>query len=347
MEEGLARPCRQKRFVLRILMPVPTLLFFLFLSVMPASAGESDDVETIASVLAEGDADMAIHMGEIFLKRYPLSDHVPEVLFLMLDAEEEGGKKLELLRRVINDFSNTDWAMKGRLERGEIFLLSGRHEDAEKDFSHLRGEFVDERFRNKAVYLSAINALSSGDYEAAEGLFFLLESIDGEEGLMARSGLADTYFLSGRCDKALAIYEKIEGSIADDSKKAKVMLNRAICLKKEGDAKQAAGLFDEIIRSYPGSLAAQSAAGENAEKTKEYKSPEAEGLFYLQAGVFKTANGARDYAEEIASLGLTPLIIGGDVYKVVLGPYSDDIEAQIAEKNIKGEYRLDTFVLQY
>jgi cell division protein FtsN len=97
----------------------------------------------------------------------------------------------------------------------------------------------------------------------------------------------------------------------------------------------------------PGSLAAESAAKENAGKAREFESPEAEGLFYLQAGVYKTAAGARDYAEELASLGLSPLIIGGDVYRVVLGPYSDDIEAQITEKNIKGEYRVETFVLQY
>jgi tetratricopeptide (TPR) repeat protein len=265
----------------------------------------------------------------------------------MADAEDGRDRKLELLKRIIMDFSNTDWAMKGRLERGEIFLLSGRHEDAEKDFSHLRGEFVEARFRNKALSLSAINALSSGDYESAEALFSLMESIDEDEGLRARSGLADTYYLSGRYEEALALYEEIESAIADDSKRAKVMLNRAICLKKLGDLDKAARLFDEIVRSYPGSLAAESAAKENAGNAREFTSPEAEGLFYLQAGVYKTAAGARGYAEALASLELAPLIIGGDVYRVVFGPYMDDIEAQIAEKNIKEEYRVDTFVLQY
>jgi TolA-binding protein len=260
MYKGLARRSRPQGFILRILMPVSMLVCLLFLSVVPASAGESDDVETMASVLAEGDAAMAIHMGEIFLKKYPRSDYVPEVLFLMADAEDGRDRKLELLKRIIMDFSNTDWAMKGRLERGEIFLLSGRHEDAEKDFFHLRGEFVEARFRNKALSLSAINALFSGDYEAAEALFSLMESIYEDEGLRARSGLADTYYLSGRYEEALALYEKIENSADGDGQKAKVMLNRAICLKKLGEVEPAAKLFDEIVHSYPGSLAAESAA---------------------------------------------------------------------------------------
>ncbi|MBE9536594.1 MAG: tetratricopeptide repeat protein [Proteobacteria bacterium] len=332
---------------MEVLIPVSILVFSLFLSVYPASAGESDDVETISSVLAEGDAAMAIHMGEIFLKKYPRSDRLAEVLFLMADAEDGRGKKLELLGRIIDDFSNTDWAMKGRLERGEIFFLNGKHENAEKDFSHFRGEFVEARFRKKAVYLSAINAISSGDYEAAEGLFSLMESIDEDDGLKAQSGLADTYFLSGHCDKALIIYEKIGSSISDDSKKAKLMLKRAICLKKVGDTEEAGRLFEKIVSSYPGSLAAQSAASENAGKTREFKSPEPEGLFYLQTGVYKTSAGARDYAAGLASMGLAPLVIGGDVYKVVLGPYGDDIEAQIAGETINGEHGVESFVLRY
>ena len=73
---------------------------------------------------------------------------------------------------------------------------------------------------------------------------------------------------------------------------------------------------------------------EIAGKANEFESPEAEGLFYLQSGVYKTPAGARSYTEELALLGLEPLVISGDVYKVVLGPYADDIEAQIAGETI-------------
>lgn len=332
---------------MKMLVPVLTLLLCLFLSVTSVSAGETNDVETITSVFAEGDIAVATHMSEIFLKRYPRSDYVPEVLFLMASAEDDREKKLELLMRIINDFSTTDWAMKGLLERGEISLLSGRYEDAERDFSLLRGEFVEAKFRNKAISLSAVNALSSGHYKKAEGLFVLLESLDEDKRYNAKLGLADTHYLSGRFDEALTIYKKIDLSSAEDSEIARVMLNRAICIKKLGDAEEAGRLFEKIISLYPGSLAARSAASENIEKIKEFKSPEAEGLFYLQAGVYKTDAGARDYARELASQGLDVLVIEGDVYRVVVGPYYDDIEAQIALKNIMEEHQLETFVLQY
>ena len=68
---------------------------------------------------------------------------------------------------------------------------------------------------------------------------------------------------------------------------------------------------------------------------------------HFDAGVYKTDAGARDYARELTSQGLDVLVIEGDVYRVVLGPYYDDIEAQISRKNIMEEHQLETFVLQY
>jgi tetratricopeptide (TPR) repeat protein len=332
---------------MKVLITACQMLLLTVMKFQIVFAGEMEDAGTIEMILAGGDYEMVAHMGDIFLKKYPASEKVPAVLFMMADAEETFEKKSALLGRVVSDYGSTEWAARAHMEMGEIALLHGDYASAAKEFSLAAGRYEGSQISVRARYLSSLALLYAGDHERARAGFEAVAAVAGErERIDAEIGIADSFFLAGEHRKAVGLFRGLLDMDLHDKRRAHVMLNLPYSLKLLGKDDEGQGVLERITKEHPASLEAHVAAGLN-----NYKygiiGPEQRGRSYLQVGVYSEIDGASEYKESMESLGLDAMIIPGDVYKVVLGPFGDDVEAQIYGENLKKEHAIDAFVIRY
>ena len=322
------------------------ILLILLLTSQHAIAGESEDVETLRIVFTQGDLEIVGHLGGIFIKKYPASDNKPEVLFLMAHAESNFQIKKKYLENIKNEFGNTPWAAQTYLELGKIYLLKGDTSAAAREFAVINAKFKNSPLLGEALYFSALSNLANGAFHNSRLLFKETLSINEKFRVKSQIGIADTYFLSGDYRKSLSHYEDLLLLEMSDEHKAKVMHNQALSYTALGDNLNAISLFQNIMEQYPASLEVLGASEQLLSlKGSEEEEIENEGT-YLQVGVYSTLASATAYEDGLKNMGLKSCILEGEVFKVLLGPFSDDIEAQIYAGKLKTEKGIDSFVFE-
>jgi outer membrane protein assembly factor BamD (BamD/ComL family) len=321
------------------------VLTSLFLAIN-SYAAQKDELQLLKAAYLAGDEERVIHLGRAFEEKYPGSTDLPEVLFMMVHVENGYEKKIELLERIKSDFRGSRWAARAHLESGEIFLLKGEGFDAIREFSAIAKRYGNASFYDKALYLLAIACLEEGDYIRARINFKKAENIAVDDSVKKKAiiGIADSHYLAGDYDTSVRLYKKLLKKNDIDDYRAKIMLNLALSHIASDKKEEGLKLLGEILDEYPDSLEAVAASEKmSADVSEDF---EAEMKYYLQVGVYSTPGGAEAFKGKLLAMDLDASILPGDVYKVVLGPFDDDIEAKIFGENLKKEEGIESFVIE-
>lgn len=212
------------------------------------------------------------------------------------------------------------------------------------------------------IFLLPLGAVSAGDAgdlyimaEAEDDLAKkeeILKRIQGDYGgtiWAARShlDLGEIYLLKGDSASAVREFSAIRQSYKDAPFMGRALYLLALSRIASDEKDEGIALLEKVVRDYPGSADAEAAL--RSLHLQGGDSPAMSGGvgYYLQVGVYSARNGAETYKKELNNAGLAAGIIAGEVYKVVLGPFGDDIEAQIYSENLRSEKGIDSFVIEH
>lgn len=323
-------------------------LLLLLLAVNNVHAGSSEDLKTLRITQSKGDRQKVTRLGDLFLKKYSDSKAIPEVLFILANADDNMERKRQYLGNIKKDYGNSPWAARAYLEMGKIYLLWGDNILAAREFSSIRKKYRKSPFLSEAIMLTGISLLANGDYGEARLNFEKAIQTAGDDDLKIRSkiGIGDSYFLSGEFRTSLNFYKRLSQRKIKNEYKTKVLLNLALSHNALGYHDEANKVFQSLVKDYPASLEAYRASRRLSDFEDNKSGNEEEGDTYLQVGVYSTLKGAAKYKSKLSDMGLEPTILEGEVYKVLLGPFGDAIEAQIYSESLKNEKKIDSFVFE-
>lgn len=321
-------------------------LFLLLLITTDAFAGEAEDIESLRSVYSHGNMEIVSNMGAVFLKKYSHSKNEPEVLFLMASAASNFQVKKNYFKQIKERFYNTPWAAQAYLELGKIYLLKSDSSAAVKEFASINIKHRESSIFGESLYLMALSKLANGAFHKSRLLFKEALSTNTKLKVKSLIGIADTFYLSGDYRKSLSHYQQILLLELNDEYMTKAMLNLALSHTALSQNKKAFHLFRRIVEKYPSSLEAFEASEQLLFLNKSEEDENVSGGTYLQVAVYSTLASATLYESGLKNMGFKTYILEGEVYKVLLGPFSDDIEAQIYAGKLREEKGIDSFVFE-
>ena len=315
---------------------------------LTASAGEREDFRAVKSNYIEGNAVELAKLGGMFEKNYPSSESLPDILAMMAHSEEDFDKKTALFARISNEYGGTPQAAEAHMSLGEIYLLRGDYSLAIREFSALSRQYGDAPFYARALFLLATSSLAEGDLLRARINFEKILKVASDRDLKekARIGVADTYRLGGDHKIALRSYERLLDSKVALENRPRVLLGLAGSHIDSKEMEKGRAFLERLVRESPHSLEAFTASKMLHRMEDDLSNSEPEEGCFLQVGVYSSLEAAEIYKEKLKNLGLEAIILPGDVYKVVIGPFSDDIEAQIYSENLKQEQGIESFVIE-
>ncbi len=323
-------------------------LLLILLAVNNVHAGSREDLKTLRITQSKGDRQKVARLGALFLNKYPGSKDIPEVLFVLANVNDDLEKKRQSLGQIKQDHGDSPWAARAYLEMGKIYLLKGDNILAAREFSSVRKKYGKSPFLSEAILLTGISHLANGDYgEARLNFEKALQTADNDD-IKTRSkvGIGDSYYLAGEFRTSLNFYKRLSHGKIKNEYKTKVLLNLALSHSALGDHDEANKVLQRLVKGYPSSLEAYRASKQLSDFENNKRGNEDERGSYLQVGVYSTLKGAANYKSKLSDMGLDPSILEGEVYKVLLGPYGDAIEAQIVSESLKNEKGIDSFVFE-
>ena len=321
-------------------------LLLILVAVNNVHAGSTEDLKTLRITQSKGDGQKVARLGDLFLKKYPDSKDIPEILFVLANVNDDLDKKRQSLGQIKRDHGNSPWAARAYLEMGKIYLLKGDNVLAAREFSSIRKKYRKSPFLGEAILLTGISYLANGDYGGARLNFekAIQTSHNDDIKTWAKIGIADTYYLSGEFRTSMNFYKRLSHRKIKNEFKTKVLLNLALSHSALGSHDEANKVLQRLVKDYPASLEAYRASKQLSDM--EDNKRRSEGGTYLQAGVYSTLKGAAKYKSKLSDMGLESTILEGEVYKVFLGPFGDAIEAQIYSESLKNEKGIDSFVFE-
>ncbi len=162
----------------------------------------------------------------------------------------------------------------------------------------------------------------------------------------AHLDLGEIYILKGEYEPAVEELAALVDRYGNTPFIGRARYLLAISLAAAGERERGMALMERVAREHPGAAP----AGEIARRLDFMKAarplPPKGGSFYLQLGAYATLEGAEVYKRDLRAAGLDARIVPGEVYRVVLGPFEDDIEAKILSESLKEEKGIDSFVIE-
>ena len=148
-----------------------------------------------------------------------------------------------------------DEAPSALLLAGQIELFLGRLEEAARAFGRLHRRYPKSAQADSAYLEAASHLYDHLQFSQAGDAFqaAVARIRDPQLKLRARIGLADAHLHSGRNRSALEHYQALLSDLpAEDAQRGRVGLGLAIARGREGEFTAAVNLFQQIIRSAPG-----------------------------------------------------------------------------------------------
>ncbi len=175
-------------------------------------------------------------LGEIddFIKRYPNSLFLPDVLYLklkLLDKENESEAVVELGKKWIKNFAFSEKLPEVLLLIGKNYAKMGFISDASYYYNRIITEYPDSKYAYLAMIYLADELYSTGDEKKAFKLYkkALFSTTDLDVASLAAARLASKYMDKGDVKKAVEYYKKIYNANKDfllkDKKKAYELAN--------------------------------------------------------------------------------------------------------------------------
>lgn len=132
------------------------------------------------------------------------------------------------------------------------------HARAAMAFEYLADEHRDSKHRPEALYRAGLSLFRLQDYAGAVGRFVEAADVYGgtPEGAEARFRAADSYWLIGQEEAAIALLEKLSGDDSlDPVRRVEADVKRAVCLARLGRSTDADRLLRASLERLRGDLA--------------------------------------------------------------------------------------------
>jgi len=175
-------------------------------------------------------------LGEIddFVKRYPKSLFLPDVLYLklkILDKENDSEAVVELGKEWIKKFAFSEKLPEVLLLIGKNYAKMGFVSDASYYYNRIITEYPNSKYAYLAMIYLADQLYSMGNEKKAFKLYkdVLYSTTDLDVASLAAARLASRYMAKGEIKKAIEYYEKIYNAnkkfLLKDKKKAYELAN--------------------------------------------------------------------------------------------------------------------------
>lgn len=319
-----------------------------FLTVSDIRASEISDFELIEKLYREKAYENLMSYGRKFAEKHVSSVYAPDVLRMMAELETDLRDKVAILRRIQSEYSGSDAAAKAHLQLGEIYLLKGEFSMAANEFSAIEANYAGSPSLDDAVYKLGLARLGEGSYEKARQKFaaVLRTSPGKKEASKAGIALVETYRLEGNTARSITEYTRMLRSGIAAGLIPRARFNLALAYHAAGKTEECRELLESILSEYPSSLEAESAKTRLGLMNGKYTDITFGDAYYLQAGVFYTLEEAERYGHKLINAGEPASIAPGEVYKVVIGPFNDGIEAQIYSRKLWENQGIDSFLIE-
>lgn len=195
---------------------------------------------------------------------------------------------LLLILAIIFGTADICFGTEATLQKAWVYYLRG---DYKKAIDACRKISTSKMLGEEGHHIMGLSFLKLEDYSEARNNFeFVLENYPGsrreQEVLL---GIADSYYLEGRFDKAEEYYLRLLKGFPDTGYSSMAYLRLGESQRRQGEWKEANASFYKIVRDFPFSLEATAAKG-YLEKEQAY--------FSIQVGAFSK----RDNAQKLTRL---------------------------------------------
>jgi tetratricopeptide (TPR) repeat protein len=201
---------------------------------------------------------------------------------------------------------------------------------------------------SKDLYRVALTKQDAGEYREAIAYYrAIVETRQGSIVEWARLGICDCNLLSGDTDTAISGYKKlIENSQSPSYPMSLLGISEAY--RRLGNIDKAEGYYKRYQETFPGappSLEIEAAFTESHSKDIVEQIPKSiKAGFFVQVGVFSKKDNARICSRKFKILGYSNKIDefneeGQEFYRVILGPYGDEISARKVKTELEKSQR--------
>ncbi len=238
-------------------------------------------------------------------------------------------------------------------------LLKGDYKEAFKASEKLFQEPAAAKLKGDIAYLVGLSLLKLDRFLEARRYFndvLLIENASEELKRSALLGIADSYMVEQRYDKAREAYKKILSDYPDSPISCAVYFKLGEALTKLGEAAEAKYYLDKVRTEFPFSFEARLAAKPLARLADTSAAPEAKKSeqaicetpevfsagndYHVQVGVFSGKNNAEGLCEKLVRQGFDAYISKSAAgyktgYRVKVGKLNSKEEALQLEKKLK------------
>lgn len=239
-------------------------------------------------------------------------------------------------------------------------LLKGKYKEALEASEKLFQEPAAAKLKGDIAYLAGLSLLKLDRYLEARRYFndvLLIENAGEELKRSALLGMADSYVMEQRYDRAKEAYKKVLSDYPGSPISCAVYFKLGGTLTKLGEEAEAKYYLDKVRTEFPFSFEARltdrtgqarladASAAPKAEKVEESvcepaKAETAGGDYYVQAGVFSKRNNADGLCEKLVKQGFDAYISKSEGnyktrYRVKVGRLGFREEALQLEKKLK------------
>lgn len=226
-------------------------------------------------------------------------------------------------------------------------FLKGNYREAFNGCQRLLDYPPAWEIKGEISYLMGLSCLKMGRYLEARSYFNDVLLMHRED-LIADAclGIADSYFLEEKFDKALEAYNDYLSKYPDNENISGVYYKMGEIFNKEGQSEKAKYYFSKVIQDFPFSFEARllENAAKNETRPAEAVSVPAGACdntggsdsYSVQTGCFKSKNNAAALCRRLQNKGFDSYITeSGGTYRVKVGRLVSKDEAQVLENRLK------------
>jgi len=212
----------------------------------------------------EGNSFEVHRLSKQFIKTYPESIRNARVLYLLGETETEFFKSVFYLRKVVNEFPTSHWAVRSQIAIALKYYTIGNYRKSEQEYKLFITAYptLENEIMAKARYFRAMSLLQLNKTDEAHKIFSSV--ITGYPGLpwALRSKLQKGHicFDKKNYTDAIKIYTSALPAIKNINSKAFIMEKLGQSYLKKDDKKKGFDIFRELISLYPDSPSAKRAA---------------------------------------------------------------------------------------